>query len=407
MTRPSELMEFPVGQFRRKSQMNYKQTEQFKEKKALVLFMLANNQIDLTDQGSKVPIIQINKILGIKNACLYRSLNSLETEGFIKCTHSGYQVGKESKRYLIEDKADSILNNEDLILKFNIINNQYYKSINNYYHNIPNVITFNSHNNISENFNNFQDDNIGYYIHINNNIDYLNSLITENNNYTSIQTISNLRFEQVTKYKKISLQVKGRAFNALCFTKSGKKTYLKSDKRLNRKDYLKINGYQDYIEVFDIKTEIPRLTYILQGGNYDDIQDFYIVAGLDREAVKKFTMSAYFGKSAKAESWHSLRRFLQDKKVSKVSAELREIWNKEFYKVWDHIHNLMKPIDSEIFLWTSLWEQLIIKEAREQLGIILLNVYDGFYYKDINIKNELERIAKETSVIVKNKYKGI
>jgi hypothetical protein len=58
-------------------------------------------------------------------------------------------------------------------------------------------------------------------------------------------------------------------------------------------------------------------------------------------------------------------------------------------------------------LWTSLWEQLIIKEARKRLGVHVVNVYDGFYYNDNSIENALIIIAGETSAEVRRLYTEI
>jgi hypothetical protein len=254
-------------------------------------------------------------------------------------------------------------------------------------------------------------DNIGYKYNKDILI-YLSNLIYINNNYCKLKYRNTCRYIKfITTTKSAtgeSVTFKGRVYNALCLTKSGKRSYNSQDKRILRSDFLKVYGYGDYFEVFDIKSEIPRLTYILQGGNYDDIDDFYKVPGYDRKIVKKFFMNCYFGKSSKSEIWHTLRRFLQENNLKlNISAKNKETWKQMFETLWNYYHTIIKPIGPEIFLWTSLWEQLIIKEAREQLGVNLLNVYDAFYYNDASIKDDLNRIAKETSVILRTKYEEI
>jgi DNA-binding PadR family transcriptional regulator/uncharacterized protein YutD len=386
--------------------MNYKQTQQFNERKVMVLMLLANEPLDLDEMGTLIPIKQIEKKLGVKKAALYRCLHSLENDGMIICTHHGYQTGINSKRWLITDKADEILRNQAYICKYNEITNTFYKSLN--CKRKVNVITFNSDYKENPLRNVSEDGNIRVYILIN----YIQNIINLNNKYNKIQTISNLRIEND--------KIKGRAYNALCLTKSGKKQhYMKSDKRLLRTDFLSFVVLSDYKEIFDIKSQIPRLTYILQGGNYDDIADFYTIEGLNikgltkeatRELVKWFFMNTYFDKSEKAGAWHKCRRFLFDKrnKANIQDPEYKEIAKEWIYRdfgaVWNHFRTLIKPIGSEIFLWTSLWEQLIIKEAREQLGVHIVNVYDGFYYNDESIKDELNKIAAETSIEVRRLY---
>ena len=382
--------------------MNYKQTQQFNERKTMILMLLANNPLDLDEMGTLVRIKQIEKKLGIKKAALYRCLHSLENDGMIICTHHGYQTGINSKRWLITDQADKILKDENNICKFCELTLDYYKSFNEN-RTKPLVI---------------EGGNIGYnQHHLNNNllniiINKINLLVIENNEYSKIKNMSNLRYVFCEKSKKY--KIKGRVFNALCFTKSGKKQrYMKSDKRLFRTEYLNYKGLPDYEEVFDIKSQIPRLTYILQGGNYDDIEDFYSIGGIERQIVKKLSMNTYFDKSKATGTWHTCRWFLlkyfdkEQRQNKEIKEKAKEQFKKWFGTIWDYYSKLFTPIGSEIFLWTSLWEQLIIKEAREQLGVHIVNVYDGFYYNDYSIKDALNKIAGETSAEVRRLYTEI
>jgi len=416
----------PEGDF-----MNPKQTQLFNERKAMVLMMLANNPLDLEETGTLVPIKQIEHELRIKGKTLYRCLHSLENDGLLICTHRGYQAGINSRRWLITDKADEILTNETNIHKFHEMINDYYKTLNENRvkskkiedDNIGyNYITNKYKNNINHKKNKkimkfgeikrTGNDNLKYLymaqeqIYRNDRlqsiIDMIETLMKTNNNFSKVKATSNLRIE--------NNEFKGRVFNALCFTKSGKKHYMASDKRLLRADLLKAIGLPDYKEVFDIKSQIPRLTYILQNGNYDDVDDFYVIDGVERQIVKRLSMYAYFDKSKKLGAWHSCRWFLNEyfNNNERNDEELREKAKEQFSKwfgtIWGHYRKLFIPIGNEIFLWTSLWEQLIIKEARERLGAHIVNVYDGFYYNDDLIRDELNKIAGETSVDVRRYY---
>jgi len=245
---------------------------------------------------------------------------------------------------------------------------------------------------------------------INNLINNIYSLVILNNSYSNITNSSSLRLIPVLKRKKVSIELKGRVSNALCNSKSNEegKIYRTTDKRPTRQKMLEIYGYGNYKKIFDIKSQIPRLTYILQGGSYDDIGDFYKIRGIDRANAKKWSMSCYFGKSSKMEAWHQLRTFYHEEKIRKENwkKEHQEVWNKYFGLVWEHTRGLITPIGTEIFLWTSYWEQLIIKEAREQLIVHLLNVYDAFYSDREDILDDLQRIVKETSVTLQGIYKN-
>jgi len=402
----------PEGYF-----MNYKQTQQFNERKVQVLLTLAFEPLDQEEMGTLIPIKQIEKRLNISNSSLHRCLHSLENDGLIICTHRGYETGIKSMRWLITDKADSIIYDEGNICKFYENSKEYYKSLNesrvSVGKNDIKLIKIEGGNigyNLYDKYNKFNK----YLIYSNeyNRIIKITNDITEiNNKYNKLQSKSNLRLD----YEKKILKIKGRVYNALCFTKSGKpdKVYLKSDKRPYRNTILSLYGFDGYKEIYDIKNQIPRLTYILQGGNFDDIPDFYIIDGIDRNRVKKYSMSAYFDKTKKSGAYHIYRNALLKTKINHWEYDkadkdkIREMMYRDFAIVWDNYRNLLTPIGSEIFLWTALWEQLIIKEARERLGVCLLNVYDGFYYNDNSILNELINIVKETAITVRQYYNEI
>jgi DNA-binding PadR family transcriptional regulator len=383
----------------KESILNYKQSEQFTERKNMVLLMLAHKPIDLDETGTLVPIRQIEKELKIKGKTLYRCLHSLENDGLLICTFKGYETGKKSMRWLITDKADNILKNEEFICKYYDTVHDYYKSLNKKRDTDNTVI--------------IEGDNIGYnlYIKYNKIINIVYDLLVLNNIDSKIKSISTLRIENQNGKEKA--KIKGRVHNALCLTKSGKKqNYMISDKRFSRVDYLKYKGLPDYEEIFDIKNQVPRLTYILQGGDYDDIADFYIIDGIDRWIAKKLYMSAYFEKSKAVGSWHDCRNFFNDYYKEGIKDDItrekvKSQFDKWFGVIWDDCRNLIDPIGSEIFLWTALWEQLIIKEARVRLGAHIVNVYDGFYYNDYSIKDELNNIAKETAIEVRKLYTEI
>jgi Transcriptional regulator len=397
--------------------MNYKQTQQFNERKVQVLLTLAFEPLDKEEMGTLIPIKQIEKRLNISNSSLHRCLHSLENDGLIICTHRGYETGIKSMRWLITDKADSIIYDEGNICKFYENSKEYYKSLNESRVSVGQddikqvkIEGGNIGYNLYDKYNKFNKYLI-YSNEYNKIIKIINDITEINNKYNKLQSKSNLRLD----YEKKILKIKGRVYNALCFTKSGKpdKVYLKSDKRPYRNTILSLYGFDGYKEIYDIKNQIQRLTYILQGGNFDDIPDFYTINGIDRERVKKYSMSVYFDKTKELGAFHIYRNALLKTKINHREYDkadkdkIREMMYKDFAIVWDYHRSIFTPIGSEIFLWTALWEQLIIKEARERLGVCLLNVYDGFYYNDNSILNELINIVKETAITVRQYYKEI
>jgi DNA-binding MarR family transcriptional regulator len=379
-----------------------KQRKKQHEEAIMLLMFISQNPRDTEENiGTLIPLTKIERIMKLKGKRLYRRLKDLEELGLIEFRNNHYEPGKKSRKVFITKKADEIIYNDEMILKyFTFINNAKENFIDDEVDtdNFPYLAATYPNEKIKNK--SMISDNIGYKY--NTALSYLHNIIVSNNNYTKLKYTNTCR---IISSKSTTVEFKGRVYNPLCFTKNGNKEYSTQDKRILRSDFLRIFDYADYFEVFDIKSEIPRLTYILQGGNYDDIDDFYNLPRHSRKYVKKHFMNCYFGKSLNSERWHTLRRFLQDNKLPlSISDEHKESWYNMFSSLWNHYHTIIKPIGAEIFLWTSLWEQLIIKEAREQLGVNLLNVYDAFYFNDSSIKDDLNRIAQETSIIVRNIY---
>ena len=378
---------------------NYKQVEQFNERKLVLLLLMSQHPKELEDTGTLIRITKFCKILGVSYRTLMRIIHKLEAEEYITCTFKGYCTDKhKSRRYCINDNSIEIINNYNNIIKYLLYYTKYYINCynqHNTYINIPNVDTFNLDTKKSKiAVNPEQAKLLGV-------INYVNILINENNQYTSpnAMSLSNLRIE--------GDQLKGRVFNSLCFARNGKKTYINQDKRWFRNDLFEYYGYAGYEEVFDIKSQIPRLTYILQGGNYDDIQDFYCIADIKRATVKTLALRAYFERSEKQATWRATLAQMQKYNVHWDDKD--KMWSfvrKKMKIVWEYFHTVIKPIGAEIFLWTSLWEQLIIKTVREQLGIHLINVYDGFYGNQSakSKVDDIESIARQTSLEVRQIY---
>jgi hypothetical protein len=177
--------------------------------------------------------------------------------------------------------------------------------------------------------------------------------------------------------------------SALCLTRSGKKTYDPADARVLRRDYLDAIGLPDYEEIFDIKSEIPRVTDLVMGVEKarDLNYDYWECDGLEREYVKKLGMRVYFEKSKATYAWHAVseNNFNNNMKAYRdirdsYPAMLAEMFEGK-NRVWDALRAKFTPIGNEVFWWTSLIEMEIIRDFYDRTGNILLNVYDGFYGK--------------------------
>jgi hypothetical protein len=205
---------------------------------------------------------------------------------------------------------------------------------------------------------------------------------------------------------------KGRVYNALCFSKSGKKPYYaKNDYRIFRKDFLKAINLNNYTEVYDIKSEIPRVTYWLETGKFFEIKDFYQTDQLEREEAKKLAMRCYFDKSLKMGQHHWLlarhKELAKEMNVSlkdfTLTAGTKTKERDKFEIMWNHIHSLMNPIGPKIFHWTSLIELMVIEKMWKKHNILIVNVYDGFY----SDKDCGKLIEKELADTVEELYKGV
>ena len=370
---------------------------------------LANYNLDLDENGAFMPIVQLKAYFGIYGKSLYRYIESLKKDGFIECTHYGYKSGKNSRRYRInKDRSNEVFKDKDVIKKYNEAYHQYYKQYKHYRLNygsldidiIPNSVTFNFSQNSPKN-GSVTTRNLQPII------DFVIEVTKENNKFTPIfSDYGSLRISS----EKGKPRFRGRIYNQLCLTKSCKegKIYLKNDARITRQELLELFGLGDYTEIFDIKSEIPRLTYILQGGNYNDITDFYNIPNISRDYAKKWFMTAYFDGSFKQGAWHITRKWFFDNVPGcKVRDKHKETFNIAYKIVYDFYHSILKPIGTEIFLWSSLWEQLIIKEMRIKYSINLINVYDGFYFNDASYVTEIENTAIKTSEEVRELYNNL
>ena len=186
-------------------------------------------------------------------------------------------------------------------------------------------------------------------------------------------------------------------------TKSGKKLlYSKHDHRLYRDEYLESLNLHHYREIYDIKSEVPRVSDFLSSNkDFLDIQDYYSyfleqtgfkngihIDGnkiyMDRETVKSLFLRCYFSKSLD----ESYRHYIFNNKECYCKESFRILWN-EVRKV--------NPIGNEIFLWTSLIQLYTLDEIYRTTGEKVLNVYDCFYGTDSLSKVEIKIIIIKSS----------
>lgn len=345
-------------------------------KKLPSLLIITSKDID--DNGFKINRRKICKILDISPATLNRYLHKLEGD-IIEIYHRGYRTDKHTMTWkFIEGKNPDI----DEILETTKL--------------------------LEENYN---------FIETTEMIDCPKQFLLDEiermrntvNEWSPIKLFNNCRYIkwETGKIKKRNhIDFKGRVFNNLSLTKSGKKEYKKQDFRINRDDYLKSIELNNYGEIYDIKSEIPRLTDYLNG-NHDffEIDDYYKYfldnvnykdILMDRQNVKDLFMRCYFSKTLN-ESYKNYNFSVKNKYGG---------YSKENYgKLYNEIDKIGK-LGNEIFLWTSLLELYVLDDIYKRIGIKLLNVYDGFY-GDLRKKEELRKEIEKSIVFAAEKVKNL
>jgi len=227
----------------------------------------------------------------------------------------------------------------------------------------------------------------------------------------------------------------GRPYSYFCSTGNDNKKHKDTSIEL-RKDFLKRIGLGDYFEVYDIKSEVPRLNWLFHTGewkndNYDFyteiikyaglydkifIEDIYISRGENKfnhynDSMKQLFMRIYFGKGSDKQSYNGYiqeikernkRNNLLDKQGKLSDLDLIDIMNKNkdtiSFKIWERLCNSTRticgaPIGNLIF-WFTFFLETEVKIELLQRGKKVYNVYDGFYYNK-DIKDEIRKLIKE------------
>jgi DNA-binding MarR family transcriptional regulator len=104
-------------------------SEQFEEAKMLLMFISQNPRDIEENIGALIPLTKIKRIMKLDGMRLYRRLDNLVELGLIEFRNNHYETGNKSRKVFITDKADEIIYNNDMIIKYNLICNEYYKSL--------------------------------------------------------------------------------------------------------------------------------------------------------------------------------------------------------------------------------------------------------------------------------------
>jgi hypothetical protein len=253
-----------------------------------------------------------------------------------------------------------------------------------------------------------------------------------------------LKFISFISFDKKGLPT-GRPYTAFCSTLNPKKKHTDNSGEF-RPDFLKRIGLADYYEVYDIKSEIPRINYLFHTGEWeDDDFDFYsaildcsginIAAELDssfyenyisrgetrfrhyNDSMKQLFMRIYFGKGTDKQSFSGYiqerkkryKRFdtlLKNGELDVIDVMCKNIDDPHF-TMWKLLCNATRqvcgaPIGNLIF-WFSFFLETEVKIELLKRGKKVYNVYDGFYYNE-DISSEIKEILKEKAESIYNNY---
>ena len=228
----------------------------------------------------------------------------------------------------------------------------------------------------------------------------------------------------------------GRPYSPFCSTLNPNKTH-KDNSGEYRPDFLKKIGIGDYYEVYDIKSQIPRVNYLFHTGEwkgddydfYDEIiKDFHLrnpdpdgdklsrgKAGSEyyNDGMKQLFMRIYFGKGTEKQSfkgykdeymkrnknmWENVVKIMKMKKEDFVPLTFDE-----WYELCCSTENICGASIGNLVFWYSFFLETEVKIELLKRGKKVYNVYDGFYF-NANIGQEISDILREKSQFVFNNF---
>jgi hypothetical protein len=257
-------------------------------------------------------------------------------------------------------------------------------------------------------------------------LDYYRNLMLDMN---KAAVHEDLKFFTYIHYDKYGFPT-GRPYSYFCSTGNDKKTHKDTSIEL-RRDFLKRVGLPDYYEVYDIKSEVPRVNYLFHTGIWkEDSYDFYTEIIKDTEMIsyvdwqvdrcqtqytdyedsmKQLFMRIYFGTGSDKQSFNG---WLNDK-LKRLGIKFMDYWAKEDegfelnLNIWNVLCNstrkIVGPSLGNLIFWFTFFIETEAKIELLKRGKIIYNVYDGFYYNQ-DIKAEIEDIIKTKAKVVYDMY---
>jgi hypothetical protein len=231
---------------------------------------------------------------------------------------------------------------------------------------------------------------------------------------------------------------KGRPYSYLSNTLNPDKKH-KSSSIEFRSDFFKRIGIPNYYQVYDIKSEFPRVNHLFHFGVWkDDDYDFYseIVNDTrvnDRDddillqprktkyteeihTMKGNFMRIYFGKGTDLQSYGAYdkerRKGLRNSKIFNLSeaeyfdqmVESGELINFESWqKICNSTRKIVGPPIGNLIMWYSFFLEVEVIYTLMKKGKRVYNVYDGFYYER-DIADEIKNLLTKKAVYIYKNY---
>jgi hypothetical protein len=223
----------------------------------------------------------------------------------------------------------------------------------------------------------------------------------------------------------------GRPYSYFCSTGNDKKKHKDPSLEL-RSQFLKRVGLPDYYEVYDIKSEVPRVNWLFHTGEWkDDTYDFYTEIADDvaiscpdpdgdkisrgkagseyyNDSMKQLFMRIFFGKGTERQSYSGYKK-------DKLKREQNSYWPgareedllpydfNEWYEICRSTEKICGPSIGNLIFWFTFFIETEVKIELLKRGKKVYNVYDGFYFNE-DIKDEIKDMLEDKAKYVYNKY---
>ena len=243
----------------------------------------------------------------------------------------------------------------------------------------------------------------------------------------------------------------GRPYSFFTGTMNDKKKHKKEDDRMSRKAFLTEIGIADYEEIYDIKSQVPRVNYLFHTGQWKpDSYDFYEeilknteaykngyeVILRDTKKIKKWSgsdltdeeialyyhdddfmkgifMRIFFRENSSPKNTFKFYRnkFLKRKQMDKIfydnDLNYPTIKESQWLDYYSATEKIVMPSIGNLIFWFTFFLETEVKIELLNRGKKVYSVHDGFYYQEKykdETKAEIIQILNIKAVEIYEKY---